>query len=128
MIIVHFSDTHLGYNDLDVLNNDNINQREADFYDAFSQIINQIDIIKPDYVIHTGDLFHRNSPSNRAITFALKEFKRLNSLNIPVIMIAENHSTSRINLSFPILKILKAFHTIKEQYRQIFLISLMRWR
>ena len=79
MKIVHFSDTHLGFNDLDVINEDNINQREADFYKAFSQVVEQIKEIKPDYIIHTGDLFHRTSPSNRAITFALEQFKiRLN--------------------------------------------------
>lgn len=33
MRIIHFSDTHLGFNDLDILNKENINQREADFYD-----------------------------------------------------------------------------------------------
>ena len=53
MRIVHFSDTHLGFNDLDVINEENINQREADFYDAFSQVVEQIKEIKPEYIIHT---------------------------------------------------------------------------
>lgn len=44
--IVHFSDTHLGFNDLDVLNDDNVNQREADFYEAFSSVIEQIKEIR----------------------------------------------------------------------------------
>lgn len=118
MTILHFSDTHLGYNDLDILNEENINQREADFYDAFSQVINDIEKIKPNFVIHTGDLFHRSSPSNRAITFALKEFKRLNSLNIPIIMIAGNHSTPRTNLSSPILKIFEDFENVYVSYEQ----------
>ena len=109
MKVVHFSDTHLGFNDLDILNNENINQREADFYDAFSQVVKQIKEIKPDYIIHTGDLFHRSSPSNRAITFALEQFKIIDSLNIPFILIAGNHSTPRTNLSSPILKIFEGF-------------------
>jgi len=102
--LIHFSDTHLGFNDLDVINELGINQREADFYDAFTQVIEQIKAIKPDYIIHTGDLFHRPSPSNRAITFALEQFKIIEALNIPFIMIAGNHSTPRTNLSSPILK------------------------
>ncbi len=118
MKIIHFSDTHLGYNDLDILDENNINQREADFYDAFSQVINQIEKIQPDYIIHTGDLFHRSSPSNRAITFALKEFKRINDMNIPCIMIAGNHSTPRTNLSSPILKIFEDFENIYVSYEQ----------
>jgi len=116
--IIHFSDTHLGYNDLDVLNEENINQREADFYDAFSQVVEQIKQIKPDFVLHTGDLFHRSSPSNRAITFALEQFKIINALNIPFILIAGNHSTPRTNLSSPILKIFENFENIYVSYNQ----------
>jgi DNA repair exonuclease SbcCD nuclease subunit len=115
---VHFSDTHLGYNDLDILNDENINQREADFYDAFSQVIEQIKQTKPEYIIHTGDLFHRASPSNRAITFALEQFKIIESLNIPFILIAGNHSTPRTNLSSPILKIFETHKNIFVAYSQ----------
>jgi DNA repair exonuclease SbcCD nuclease subunit len=118
MTILHFSDTHLGFNDLDIINEENINQREADFYDAFSQVVTQIQIIKPDFIIHTGDLFHRTSPSNRAITFALEQFTIINSLNIPCIMIAGNHSTPRTNLSSPILKIFENFENIYVAYEQ----------
>ncbi|MDD5400955.1 MAG: exonuclease SbcCD subunit D [Sulfurimonas sp.] len=118
MKIIHFSDTHLGFNDLDILNKDNINQREADFYDAFSQVVKQIKIIKPDFIIHTGDLFHRSSPSNRAITFALEQFKIIDELNIPFILIAGNHSTPRTNLSSPILKIFENFKNIHVCYDQ----------
>lgn len=118
MKIVHFSDTHLGYNDLDILNEDNINQREADFYDAFSQVVEQIKKIKPDYIIHTGDLFHRSSPSNRAITYALEKFNEIDALNIPFILIAGNHSTPRTNLSSPILKIFENFKNIFVSYSQ----------
>ncbi len=118
MKIIHFSDTHLGYNDLDVLNDENINQREADFYDAFSQVVEQIKLTKPDYIIHTGDLFHRSSPSNRAITFALEQFKIINALGIPFIIIAGNHSTPRTNLSSPIMKIFDNFENIYTSYNQ----------
>lgn len=118
MKILHFSDTHLGYNDLDILNDENINQREADFYDAFSQVVEQIKLTKPDYIIHTGDLFHRASPSNRAITFALEQFRVIDALGIPFILIAGNHSTPRTNLSSPILKIFESFDNIYVSYNQ----------
>ena len=49
MKIIHFSDTHLGFNDLDILNSENINQREADFYDTFTQVIDEI--IKIDRIL-----------------------------------------------------------------------------
>jgi len=116
--IVHFSDTHLGYNDLEILNEQNVNQREADFYDAFAQVVEQIKLTKPDYIIHTGDLFHRSSPSNRAISFALEQFKIINALNIPFVIIAGNHSTPRTNLSTPIMKIFDNFENIYTSYNQ----------
>ena len=116
--LLHFSDTHLGYSDLDVLNDENVNQREADFYGAFTQVVEWIKLIKPDYIIHTGDLFHRSSPSNRAITFALEQFKIINELNIPFIIIAGNHSTPRTNLSSPIMKIFKNFENVYSSYNQ----------
>ena len=118
MKVLHFSDTHLGFNDLDVLNEENINQREADFYDAFSQVVTKIEEIQPDYVIHTGDLFHRASPSNRAISFSLSQFKRINELGIPFILIAGNHSTPKTNLSTPILKIFENFENVYLSYEQ----------
>ena len=118
MKILHFSDTHLGFNDLDIINEENINQREADFYDAFSQVVEQIKLIKPDYIIHTGDLFHRSSPSNRAITFALEKFLEIDELNIPCILIAGNHSTPRTNLSSPILRIFDNFKNVYVSYNQ----------
>ena len=118
MKILHFSDTHLGFNDLDILNEENINQREADFYDAFSQVVEQIKIIKPDYIIHTGDLFHRSSPSNRAITYALEKFLEIDLLDIPFILIAGNHSTPRTNLSSPILRIFQNFKNVHISYKQ----------
>jgi DNA repair exonuclease SbcCD nuclease subunit len=116
MKIIHFSDTHLGYNDLDIVNSEGVNQREADFYDAFKQVVNNIKEIKPDYIIHTGDLFHRVRPSNRAITFALEQFKIIDELNIPFIIIAGNHETPRTNLSTPILKIFDNYKNIYTSY------------
>lgn len=118
MKILHFSDTHLGFNDLEILSESNINQREADFYDAFTQVVTQIKEIRPDFIIHTGDLFHRASPSNRAITFALEQCKIIDSLGIPFILIAGNHSTPRTNLSSPILKIFENFENLYLSYEQ----------
>ncbi len=118
MQIIHFSDTHLGFSDLDITNDRGINQREADFYKAFSDVIDAIIKIKPDYVIHTGDLFHRASPSNRAITFALRELKRVEKIGIPFILIAGNHSTPRTSSSSPILEALNTLDNVYAVFDQ----------
>ena len=123
MKLIHFSDTHLGFNDLATTNELGINQREADFYDAFTQVIDAILLEKPDYVIHTGDLFHRPHPSNRAISFALSELKRLSIAKIPTIIIAGNHSTPRTSSASPILLALQTldyvYPVFEEAYEKI---------
>ncbi|WP_041959766.1 metallophosphoesterase family protein [Sulfurospirillum arsenophilum] len=123
MRLIHFSDTHLGFNDLDTINDAGINQREADFYDTFTQVIDAILLEKPDYVIHTGDLFHRPHPSNRAISFALSALKRLSIAKIPTIIIAGNHSTPRTRTASPILLALRTldhiYSVFEEAYEKI---------
>jgi len=116
--IIHFSDTHLGFSDLDITNDAGINQREADFYKAFSDVIDAIIKTKPDYAIHTGDLFHRASPSNRAITAALTQFKRLEEADIPLIIIAGNHSTPRTSSSSPILEAFRSLDNVHAVFGQ----------
>lgn len=123
MRILHFSDTHLGFNDLEIVNEYGINQREADFYDAFTQVIDAIVEAKPDYVIHTGDLFHRPHPSNRAISFCLTQLKRISVAQIPTIIIAGNHSTPRTRSASPILAALRTLDHIypvfEERYEKV---------
>lgn len=123
MRLIHFSDTHLGFNDLDAISDEGINQREADFYDAFTQVIDAILLEKPDYVIHTGDLFHRPHPSNRAISFALSGLKRLSIAKIQTIIIAGNHSTPRTRTASPILLALRTldhvYPVFEEAYEKI---------
>ena len=118
MKLIHFSDTHLGFSDLEVVNKDGINQREADFYKAFSDVIDAILEIKPDFVLHSGDLFHRPSPSNRAISVALRELKRLEEANIPFIGIAGNHSTPKTITTASIFEIFDGFKNIYTSFSQ----------
>ena len=44
--LLHPRDTYLSFNDLVISNEDNINQREANFYDVFSQVVVQIKLTK----------------------------------------------------------------------------------
>ncbi|MFK8103806.1 MAG: exonuclease SbcCD subunit D [Saprospiraceae bacterium] len=109
MKILHFSDTHLGYNELDKVGSNGVNLREQDFYDAFSYVIDQALILRPDLIIHSGDFFHRPSPPNRPKIFALEQLSRLSSAKIPILIIAGNHETPKTIYTSPILR---AFNTI----------------
>lgn len=123
MKLIHFSDTHLGFSDLDLVNEQGVNRRETDFYDAFTQVIDAILEERPDYVIHTGDLFHRPHPSNRAISFALEQLKRLSAAAIPTVIIAGNHSTPRTRAASPILAALRTLDHVhpvfEERYERV---------
>lgn len=96
MRLVHISDTHLGAGGLSKkVSSSGINQREEDICDAFIRAIDQIIQIKPDIVIHSGDLFHSVRPTNRIINIAIRQLLRLTSVNIPVIIISGNHDTPK---------------------------------
>lgn len=110
MKILHFSDTHLGFNDLDKVGPNGVNLREQDFYDSFRFVIDRALEIKPDLIIHSGDFFHRPSPPNRPMIFALEQMNRLSVADIPIVIIAGNHETPKTIYTSPILK---AFKTIK---------------
>jgi len=107
MTILHFSDTHLGFQAFDRVTAEGINAREQDMYDAFERVVTRILEIKPDVVIHSGDFFHRPSPSNRALTFGLEQLKRLCDAKIPIVVIAGNHETPKTIYNSPILRALR---------------------
>lgn len=113
MTILHFSDTHLGYNELDRVTADGVNLREQDFYDSFTQVIDEAIERRPDVVIHSGDFFHRPSPANRPMIVALAQVQRLSNEGIPLVLIAGNHETPRTIYTSPILQ---AMQTIKGVY------------
>ncbi len=113
MTVLHFSDTHLGYHDLDRVSSGGINLREQDFYDAFSHVIDRAIELQPDLVVHSGDFFHRPSPANRPMIVALEQLERLSAAGIPIVVIAGNHSTPRTIYTSPILQ---AFRTVSGVY------------
>lgn len=110
MRIVHISDTHLGYTAYSALDKElGIKQRKIDIYKAFKQAIDKIIEIDPDVVLHCGDLFDNVRPSNRTLTFALEQLLRLQSANIPVVLIAGNHSMPRMRDVGSIFKLFNLF-------------------
>ena len=96
MKILHVSDTHLGYSAYRKSTEYGINQREQDVYNAFEQFVDYAVKTKPDLIIHAGDLFDSVRPSNRAITFALKQIIRLSKNKIPILIISGNHEQPKL--------------------------------
>ena len=88
---IHLSDSHLGFSDHDLTDEDGKNIREEDVYASFANCVDIIIDEKPDFVLHTGDLFHRASPSNRTLIAALRQIDRIVSAGIKFYLIAGNH-------------------------------------
>jgi len=116
--LVHISDTHLGFSAYSKLDpEEGINQREMDIYRAFSQSVDKAIQLKPDFVVHSGDLFDTVRPQNRAIDFALKQLIRLSEAGLETVLISGNHSTPRLRETGSIFRIfehLPHIHPIHE--------------
>lgn len=112
MRILHFSDTHLGFQAFDRVTDAGVNAREQDVYDAFERVVERILALRPDVVIHSGDFFHRPSPSNRALTFGLEQLRRLCDARIPIAVLAGNHETPKTIYNSPILRALRSLDCV----------------
>ncbi|QKR00430.1 exonuclease SbcCD subunit D [Metallosphaera tengchongensis] len=90
MQFLHISDTHLGKRIY------NLDSREQDVYDAFSQLT---DIIKREHVkvvVHTGDLFDVYKPSNKSIKFFIDRVKPLRDSGVAFLNIPGDHDTPKV--------------------------------
>ena len=117
MKLVHISDTHLGFSEYHKIDKSGLNQREQDFYQSWQNAIKKILDLKPDVVVHAGDLFHTPRPSNRAIHTAMQSIQQLNDAEIPVILTAGNHETPRIRLTGSIFESLNLFPHVHAAFR-----------
>jgi exonuclease SbcD len=96
MRFIHISDSHLGASGFSRrLSPSGFNQREEDICNSFESAVDQIIQLKPDFVLHTGDLFHTVRPTNRIINFAIRQILRVVNLQIPMIIISGNHDTPK---------------------------------
>ena len=122
MRVFHVSDTHLGYAAFAKIDQARgLNQREADFYDSFERFVNICLKEEPDLVLHTGDLFDSVRPSNRAISFAMEQLRRLSDAGIEFIAISGNHETPRLRETGSVFKILEHVPSCRFSYEEEFL-------
>jgi len=82
---IHVADTHLGYEQY------NLSERRDDFDNAFSEVVEKVLELRPDFVIIAGDLFHHARPSNITLERAVRNFRRLKEANIPVLVVDGSH-------------------------------------
>ena len=93
MNLIHIADTHLGLAAFSRLDPESgMNLREKQIYENFLSATDEIIKQKPDALIHAGDLFDTVKPKTRAYTTVLEALERLHAKEIPLIIIAGNHS------------------------------------
>ncbi len=118
MRVVHISDTHLGFSAYSKLDPaEGVNQREMDVYAAFEQAVDRILELRPDVVVHSGDLFDQVRPQNRAIDRAMRQLLRLSEAGIETVVISGNHSTPRLKETGSIFRVfehLSGIHPLHE--------------
>ena len=88
MKFAHLADNHLGYMQY------NLSDRETDFYDNFSEVIDKIIEERVDFVVHSGDIFEFPKPPIRALLTVLDGLRRLKEKGILVYAIPGNHDIS----------------------------------
>lgn len=120
MKILHIADTHIGFSAYRKLNEEGLNQREIDVFNAFAQFIDYALETKPDLIIHAGDLFDSVRPTNRAISFVLEQLILLSKANIPFIVIAGNHSTPRLRETGSVFRLLEHLENVNPIYKGIY--------
>jgi exonuclease SbcD len=95
MQFIHMADTHLGYRQYGLL------ERENDFLEVFDQAIEEVVNERPDFIIHSGDLFEYSRPPTKALLTAQNGIFRLKNERIPMYAIAGNHDIVMRKNSLP---------------------------
>lgn len=85
MKFAHLADTHLGFRQYGLY------EREEDFYSVFNEAVEKIIAERPDFVIHSGDMFDVPRPPTKALLVLQESFAKLKEKNIPVYAVSGNH-------------------------------------
>jgi len=124
MRFVHISDSHLGAAPFSRrIAPTGYNQREEDICNSFISAVDSIIQLSPDFVLHSGDLFHSVRPTNRIVHSGLEQILRLTEKGIPFIIISGNHDAPKQKGIGSIFKIFTFFPNLypvfSDRYEQI---------
>lgn len=117
MRLLHVSDTHLGKQAYHKVTPQGLNQREEDVLAAFTRVVDKALELRPDVVVHSGDLFDAVRPTNRAVGTAVEQLLRLARARIPVVAIAGNHEAPRLRETGSVFRFLEFFDGLRPVYK-----------
>jgi len=93
--IVHMADSHLGYASNLALDQHGRNRIEEMVYAGFEEAVDKILQLRPDAVVHAGDVFHHVRPKIRPLVVFQRGLYRLSQAGIPLIIISGNHDAPK---------------------------------
>ena len=116
--IVAIADAHLGRAHYHAVNEQGLNQREADFAASWHRAVDAALALDPDGVLVLGDLFDIPRPSYRAFREGAKGLRRLAASGVPTCAISGNHDTTRLRESgTPYAVLADTFPEVRFVYR-----------
>lgn len=89
------ADSHLGFSAYSRVDRNGRNLVEEMFYSGFEQAVDKIIELKPDAVVHAGDVFHHVRPRIRPLYVFKQGLEKLNAAGIPIIIISGNHDAPK---------------------------------
>jgi len=123
MKIIHLADSHLGFSSYSRLDEHGRNRIEEMVYSGFELAVEKIIDLRPDAVVHAGDVFHHVRPKIKPLVVFQRGLMRLMKENIPVIIISGNHDAPKSFSStspFRLFEDLRGVHIAQRyQYERI---------
>jgi len=120
MKIIHIADTHLGYSAYRKISENGFNQREEDVILSFLDAVDKIISLKPDVVLHCGDLFDSVRPTNRIVRIGIEQLLRIYNAKIPLVLISGNHETPKQLYKGSIYSIFEALPLDKKLFNIVY--------
>jgi DNA repair protein SbcD/Mre11 len=116
--LVAIADAHLGRAHYQAVDEQGLNQREADFTAAWHRSVQAALDLNPDAVLVLGDLFDAPRPTYRAFREGARGLRRLAEAGVPTAAISGNHDTPRLRESgAPYAVLADAFPALRFVYR-----------
>ena len=120
---IHISDTHIGLNRFGKTNEFGCNCRGEDFLNSFRGAIEDIKKLKPDFILHSGDLFDSVVVADK---YKYEVQNILQTIECPMVIILGNHSTPKTTSSISpvmLLSPIKNISIIYGEYKRVKLLG-----
>ncbi len=95
LTVLHLADSHIGA-ELPARRRRGAHRRGDDFIDSYHRALSVAGRVRPDLVLHAGDVFDTPAPGPAAITSAAEPLRDIAANGIPVVIVPGNHERSAI--------------------------------